>query len=162
MRALLPLLLLTAIAPAARADLANQMNVNLGVDMPNESAEHASNSMLLRFQLQTPPKIFRFQTAFTAAMGSGLKMGEFSVGGSAYFLGKLLENSRIQPFVGADGIGAFGEKDGKATLTGGYSLFAGTDLKIFGKLSGMSFSIAYTSIGQQSLRFWLGVFFIKL
>lgn len=139
----------------------NQMNVDLGLDRPESGAAHASSSGLLRFQLQTTPRFFRLLSAFNMVVGSNLMMGEITLGPSIHFLSKLYEEARIQPFVGAEGIGAFGSKDARATLTGGYGIFAGTDLRVFGKKSGLSLAIESTYVGQQSLRVWLGFFHCK-
>jgi len=73
----------------------SQFNINLGTDMPQVGAPHVDSSYLARFQLQTEPKLLTGHTAFSAAFGSNLMMGEFALGGSSYILSALMESSKL-------------------------------------------------------------------
>lgn len=154
--------MLFCLAPLQQAFAGNQLGILAGVDRPQPDADHASSSGLLRFQLQTTPKTFRLQTAFSAAVGSSLMTGEFSVGPTFYILSKLLEDSRIQPFIGAEGIGIIGTRDEKTLMSGGYGIFTGADLKVFSKKSGLTLMLEVTNVGQNSVRFWLGFFHFNI
>jgi hypothetical protein len=140
----------------AHAARRSQININLGIDSPDDGEDRESAATMFRASLSTAPYMFRFVAGFTAVLGSAYMQGEFTFGPYFYILSSI-KKTPIQPFIFAEGVFGVGTLDEEARTDAGSGLGAGVDIK-FAKMSGITFSMEMHSASETSNRIWFGWF----
>lgn len=159
MRRFLVLLAFIALPQTASAAGGSQTNFNMGFNKPMKDG--GTSAGLMRFQLQKEPALLSPLTAFTGAVGGNVMLGEFSLGAASYFLSSFSQSSKMLPFIGAEGIGAIGKRQDKVGIGGGYGVFSGVDLRMFGSRSGMTLNFELYKVTETGFRVWIGFFSIR-
>lgn len=153
-------LLFIVLSESAWASGGSQTNLNFGFNKPLKDDGHSAG--LMRFQLQKEPSLFSPLTSFSGVVGgSSVMLGEFSLGASSYFLSSFAQNSKMLPFIGAEGIAAIGKREDKTGVGGGYGIFSGVDLRTFSNRSGITLNFELYKVSETGFRVWIGFFSIR-